>query len=205
MSLDSALAQIQDVYSLQASLQTTLTSATGSAAASAPAAGGATSFAQVLSAQTATPAQTGADAPAAAAPYAADIQAASRKYGVPAALIEAVIQQESGFNPNAQSGAGAGGLMQLMPQTASGLGVTNVYDPAQSIDGGTHYLRDQLDRFGGDVRLALAAYNAGPGAVATYGGVPPYPETQSYVSDVLANYARYSGGSAQTTLQGGIT
>jgi soluble lytic murein transglycosylase-like protein len=95
--------------------------------------------------------------------------------------------------------------MQLMPSTASGLGLTNVYDAAQSIDGGTHYLRDQLDRFGGDVRLALAAYNAGPGAVSTYGGVPPYPETQSYVSDVLANYARYSGGSAPTTLQGSIT
>jgi soluble lytic murein transglycosylase-like protein len=201
MSIDSALAQIQDVYSLQASLQASFPAAT----ASQTAATGGTSFAQVLSTQTAPASATSADAPAAAAPYTADIQAASRKYGVPEALIEAVIQQESGFNPNAQSGAGAGGLMQLMPSTASGLGVTNVYDPAQSIDAGTHYLRDQLDRFGGDVRLALAAYNAGPGAVSTYGGVPPYPETQSYVSDVLANYARYSGGSAQTTLQGSIT
>jgi len=201
MSLDTALAQIQDVYSLQASLQASF----ASASTSQPAASSATSFAQVLSAQTAQPVAANTAAPAAAAPYAADIQAASQKYGVPAALIEAVIQQESGFNPNAQSGAGAGGLMQLMPSTAAGLGVTNVDDPAQSIDGGTHYLRDQLDRFGGDVRLALAAYNAGPGAVATYGGVPPYPETQSYVSDVLANYARYSGGSAQTTLQGSIT
>jgi soluble lytic murein transglycosylase-like protein len=201
MSIDSALAQIQDVYSLQASLQASFPSAT----ASQTAATGGTSFAQVLSAQAAPASATTGDAPAAAAPYTADIQAASRKYGVPEALIEAVIQQESGFNPNAQSGAGAGGLMQLMPSTASGLGVTNVYDAAQSIDAGTHYLRDQLDHFGGDVRLALAAYNAGPGAVSTYGGVPPYPETQSYVSDVLANYARYSGGSAQTTLQGSIT
>jgi soluble lytic murein transglycosylase-like protein len=201
MSLDAALAQIQDVYSLQASLQASFSTVS----VAQPAASGTTSFAQVLSAQSTPTASTGADAPAAAAPYASDIQAASQKYGVPAALIEAVIQQESGFDPNAHSGAGAGGLMQLMPSTASGLGVTNVYDAAQSIDGGTHYLRDQLDRFGGDVRLALAAYNAGPGAVSTYGGVPPYPETQSYVSDVLANYARYSGGSAQTTLQGSIT
>jgi len=204
MSLDSALAQIQDVYSLQAGLQASF-STTSPSQTAASSTSAATSFAQVLSAQTTPTASAGADAPAGAAPYAADIQAASQKYGVPAALIEAVIQQESGFNPSAQSGAGAGGLMQLMPSTASGLGVTNVYDPAQSIDGGTHYLRDQLDRFGGNVQLALAAYNAGPGAVASYGGVPPYPETQSYVSDVLANYARYSGGSVQTTLQGSIT
>jgi soluble lytic murein transglycosylase-like protein len=204
MSLDSALAQIQDVYSLQAGLQASFSAPSASQPA-ASSTSGATSFAQVLSAQAAPAASAGANAPTGAAPYAADIQAASQKYGVPAALIEAVIQQESGFNPSAQSGAGAGGLMQLMPSTASGLGVTNVYDPAQSIEGGTHYLRDQLDRFGGNVQLALAAYNAGPGAVASYGGVPPYPETQSYVSDVLANYARYSGGSVQTTLQGSIT
>jgi soluble lytic murein transglycosylase-like protein len=205
MSLDSALAQIQDVYSLQAGLQASFSTASASQPAASSTSGAATSFAQVLSAQTAPAPSAGANAPAGAAPYAADIQAASQKYGVPAALIEAVIQQESGFNPSAESGAGAGGLMQLMPSTASGLGVTDVYDPAQSIDGGTHYLRDQLDRFGGNVQLALAAYNAGPGAVASYGGVPPYPETQSYVSDVLANYARYSGGSVQPTLQGSIT
>jgi soluble lytic murein transglycosylase-like protein len=200
MSLDTAIAQIDQVFSLQASLQASFPALSSSAPT------GTSSFAQVLSAQT-TPsaASLGAGVPAAAAPYAADIQAASQKYHVPTALIAAVIQQESGFNPSAQSGAGAGGLMQLMPATARGLGVTDVNDPAQSIDGGTHYLRDQLDRFGGNVQLALAAYNAGPGAVASYGGVPPYPETQSYVSDVLANYARYSGGSAQPTSIGRIT
>jgi soluble lytic murein transglycosylase-like protein len=202
MSIDTAMAQIQQVFSLQASLQASFPTLSSTSAGTSGTTGS-TSFAQVLSGQTAgASASLGAGAPAAAAPYAADIQAASQKYNVPTGLIEAVIQQESGFNPNAQSGAGAGGLMQLMPATASGLGVTNVYDPAQSIDGGTHYLRDQLDRFGGNVQLALAAYNAGPGAVATYGGVPPYPETQSYVSDVLQNYARYSSGSAPTTLTG---
>jgi soluble lytic murein transglycosylase-like protein len=127
------------------------------------------------------------------ADYQPMIERAARHWGVPADLITAVIQQESGFDPNATSPAGAQGLMQLMPSTAQGLGVTDPYDPEQSIWGGAHELSTQLQRFG-DVRLALAAYNAGSGAVSRYGGVPPYPETQNYVRQVMDRYLQLQGG-----------
>jgi soluble lytic murein transglycosylase-like protein len=107
--------------------------------------------------------------------------------GVDPALVEAIIANESGFDPKATSRAGARGLMQLMPETAAGLGVLDPYDPAQNVRGGTRYLRALLDRFG-DLELAVAAYNAGAGAVERYGGVPPYPETQNYVRNVLSRY-----------------
>jgi soluble lytic murein transglycosylase-like protein len=106
------------------------------------------------------------------------------------ALVRAVVQAESGFNPRAVSPAGAKGLMQLMDATAQALGVRDPFDPAQNLAGGTRYLRQLLTQFG-DERLALAAYNAGPGAVQRYGGIPPYAETQRYVRTVLALRDRY--------------
>lgn len=130
--------------------------------------------------------------------YDAQITAAATKYGLDPALLKGLIRQESNFNASARSGAGAQGLTQLMPATASSLGVTDANDPAQAIDGGAKYLKQQLDRFGGDASKALAAYNAGPGAVAKYGGVPPYAETQNYVQKVLGYAAEYRGTGTTT-------
>jgi soluble lytic murein transglycosylase-like protein len=124
--------------------------------------------------------------------YDADIEAAAARHGVPAALLKGLIRAESNFNPSARSPAGALGLTQLMPGTAAGLGVTNALDPKQAIEGGAKYLGQQLRAFGGDVQKALAAYNAGPGAVQRFGGIPPYTETRNYVSRVL-EYARGYG------------
>lgn len=115
------------------------------------------------------------------------------KNGLDEDFVKAVINQESGFNPNATSHCGAMGLMQLMPTTAQGLGVTNAYDAEQNIQGGTKYLKGLMDRFGNDKSLALAAYNAGPNAVKKYGGIPPYAETQNYVKKVLSKYETYKG------------
>ncbi|HUA10046.1 MAG TPA: lytic transglycosylase domain-containing protein [Candidatus Acidoferrales bacterium] len=154
------------------------------------------SFASVLQAQLASEGESGAEAPNAPAmlpPAQIDalVNENAQAQDVDPALIKAIIANESGFNANATSNVGAQGLMQLMPGTAAGLGVTDSYDPAQNVAGGTKYIKGLLDRFGGDVRLAVAAYNAGPGAVEKYGGVPPYAETQNYVQNVLASYAKY--------------
>lgn len=113
------------------------------------------------------------------------IQVAAARYGINRHLVDAVAWQESRYNPRARSSAGAIGVMQLMPGTARQLGVSNPHDVRQNITGGTAYLREQLERFGNNVPLALAAYNAGPGAVMKYGGIPPYRETQDYVRKVM--------------------
>ncbi len=112
-------------------------------------------------------------------------QKASDTFHVPAALLKAVAKAESNFDPTAESHAGAQGIMQLMPGTAKALGVTNAFDPVQNIMGGAKYLSQQLERYGGDTVLALAAYNAGPGNVAKYNGVPPFEETRDYIAKVM--------------------
>lgn len=113
------------------------------------------------------------------------IAAAAQKHGLNPRLFRALIEQESAFNPRAVSPAGAQGLAQLMPRTAEMLGVSDPFDPAQNLEGGAKYLSQMLRQFNGDIRLALAAYNAGPGAVKRHGGIPPFEETQNYVRRVM--------------------
>jgi len=119
------------------------------------------------------------------------IARSTARHGVDAALVRAIIHAESAFRPDARSRAGAQGLMQLMPETAKEMGVSNPFDAEQNIEGGTRYLSGLLERYNRDVRLAAAAYNAGPGAVEQYGGIPPYAETQAYVKRVQVLYRRY--------------
>ncbi len=127
-----------------------------------------------------------------ASTYAPLIQQAAARYGLDPSLLYGLIEQESGFDPSATSSAGALGLTQLMPSTAASLGVAEPLNPTQSIEGGARYLSQLLHQFAGNTADALAAYNAGPGAVEQYGGVPPYPETQQYVTKVLGYAASFS-------------
>ncbi len=116
------------------------------------------------------------------------VKEASEKYCIDSSLVKAVIKHESGFDPDAVSSAGAQGLMQLMPATAKILGVRDSFDIRENIFGGTQFLHDMLNSFNGDIRLALAAYNAGPATVRKYGGIPPYSETESYIERVMKDY-----------------
>ena len=122
-------------------------------------------------------------------PFGNLIHAAAEKHGVDESLITQVIAAESNFNPRAVSRKRAQGLMQLLPTTAALYSVANIFDPAQNIDAGTRYLKDLLARYRGDLRLALAAYNAGPDMVEHYGGMPPFPETQKYVKLITRRMA----------------
>ena len=121
--------------------------------------------------------------------FASDIREISMRHGVDPRLVESVIRAESAFNPTAVSRTGARGLMQLMPQTAAMLGVRDSFDPRQNIEGGVRHLRYLLDRYPGNVSLAVAAYNAGEGAVDSHRGIPPFAETQQYVQRVLGGSA----------------
>jgi soluble lytic murein transglycosylase-like protein len=183
---------LQGIGTRVAEIDQMLASVTGRAQA-APTA---TSFAQALQTAQGTSSATATGSPT---QYDAQIDAAAARYGLDPALLKGLIRQESGFDAAARSGAGAVGLTQLMPATAASLGVTDPTDPAQAIDGGAKYLKEQLDRFGGDAAKALAAYNAGPGAVTAYGGVPPYAETQNYVKNVLAFADQYGYGAGSAT------
>jgi soluble lytic murein transglycosylase-like protein len=136
--------------------------------------------------------------------YDSVIEQTAERYGVDPAVLHGLIQQESGFDPNAQSSAGASGLTQLMPGTASSMGVSNPLNPTESIEGGARYLSQLMTQFGGNTEDALAAYNAGPGAVQQYGGIPPYAETQSYVSKVLGNAEAYRQTHPASISAGGL-
>ena len=207
------LAVTQRVQQLQALIESARQVAAGGLASSSSesaAPGGysslpdtSTNFASALQAATTADAASAAGAGGAYTPtvsgegagaggeYEALIDQAASRNGLDPAVLHGLIQQESGFDPNAASSAGASGLTQLMPGTASSMGVANPLNPAESIEGGARYLGQLMTQFAGNTEDALAAYNAGPGAVEQYGGIPPYAETQSYVAKVLGNAEAY--------------
>jgi soluble lytic murein transglycosylase-like protein len=196
VSVEAAVARITQIQDL-------LGQASGAQPVAAPSTD-ATSFQAQLQQATTAAAPTGVAAGGeVGGQFSELINAAAQKHGVDPALLKGLIRQESNFNPNAKSPAGAAGLCQLMPGTAAALGCTNPLDPAQAIDAGAKYLSQQLKAFGGDPRKALAAYNAGPGAVQRYGGVPPYAETQNYVRAVMGFADQYRTQQSPVPAAGG--
>jgi soluble lytic murein transglycosylase-like protein len=206
MSIEAVMSRVSQLQSMLAAgsapvtrpASSTFSTALANASATGAANASFASHAAGTQAAMSTANSTSSSLPA-GTPYAAEITAAAQANGIDPALLAGLVKQESGFNPTAGSPAGARGLTQLMPGTAAGLGVTDVLDPVQSLNGGAKYLKQQLDAFGGDVAKALAAYNAGPGAVQRFGGIPPYAETQSYVRIVQANAASYRAGTSTST------
>ena len=206
------LAISQRVAQIQALVEQTRIAVTGAPTASTTTATVASTtpsattanFAETLQAATTVPATAGSAGASQSSPYDGLIEQAAQRNGIDPAILHGLIQQESAFDPNSQSSAGASGLTQLMPGTASSMGVANPLNPAESIEGGARYLSQLMSEFGGNTTDALAAYNAGPGAVKQYGGVPPYAETQSYVSKVLG-YAESYRQASPTASVGSIT
>jgi soluble lytic murein transglycosylase-like protein len=219
------LAIAQRVQQLQALIEATAQVASGrppgvGVASPSAAQGSGTDFASVLQAATSTdtagiagaqptgpgqPAVQGAGASGESGEYESLIDQAAARNGLDPAVLHGLIQQESAFDPSATSSAGAAGLTQLMPGTASSLGVANPLNPVESIEGGARYLGQLMAEFGGNTADALAAYNAGPGAVEQYGGVPPYAETQSYVSKVLGYAEAYKQSHPSSAATGVLT
>lgn len=196
----AALERVRDLQQLAEEVRTgSLSSARSaspqtsfsSALSAAEGAGRPTAYAASLA-----PASTEASSPTA---YDGMIREAAARYGLDPAILHGLIQQESGFNPSSTSSAGAEGLTQLMPGTASSMGVSNPLNPAESIDGGARYLAGLMREFNGNTEEALAAYNAGPGAVHSAGGIPPYPETQEYVTKVLGYAQAYRSANPGTS------
>jgi soluble lytic murein transglycosylase-like protein len=199
--LRSMIQAVETGPSGKGSFGAALAEATAVGQSTAPALGEATALTPPSTAAATAPvlATSGAGKGDGAVPYQSLIEEACARYGVDPALLAGLIEQESHFDPTVGSGAGAQGLTELMPETAASLGVSDPHDPAQSIFAGARLLSEKLSEFGGNTELALAAYNAGSGAVRQYNGIPPYPETQEYVQKVLgyaAGYANAFGGAA---------
>jgi soluble lytic murein transglycosylase-like protein len=195
-----ASARVAQLQALIAQAANPLSPAAASAGASAGgvAAPSSDNFASLLASASSTGAGASDSSPATGGSYTAIIDAAASQYGIDPAVLEGLVHQESGFNPDAVSSAGAQGLTQVMPENDAADGITDPFDPTQSIYGGAKQLSEDLSEFNGNVSEALAAYNAGSAAVKQYGGIPPYAQTQNYVSDVLAYANEYA---AQTTDQ----